>query len=83
MSIDTAENPCPNCGTRSFRWGILEASGGVRFKEDNRLTLFSGEALRARLCNTCGNIQVFLRAEVEDAVIQSDVRAKQKRKRER
>jgi hypothetical protein len=81
MPIDIAENPCPNCGDQSYSWGILNSNGGVWFRQDDRLSaLLWGEGLRARLCNTCGNIQVFLRDAVEEAVHKADRKTKRKRK---
>jgi predicted RNA-binding Zn-ribbon protein involved in translation (DUF1610 family) len=62
----STENPCPNCGAQSYRWGVLDSGSGVWFKEDGRSYLFrSGKSLKARLCNQCGNVQIFTREAAE------------------
>jgi len=75
---ESAENPCPNCGAESYSWGILNSNGGVWYKQDDAMSLW-GKGLRARLCNVCGNVQIFLRDAVEDAVYRHDLHEKRKR----
>jgi uncharacterized OB-fold protein len=57
------EQPCPNCGSRSYTWGTFTA-GGLSFMPDNAWIweywrkLFQCK-LPARRCDDCGNIQLF------------------------
>jgi len=63
----SAGSPCHICGGNAYSWGSLKDSGqlfAITFVEDgNSLTnaafLTIGEEARARLCNGCGNIQLF------------------------
>ncbi len=60
------ENPCPNCGGQSYQWGVLNSEGGVWFKDDGSFNpLGWGTSLKARLCNQCGNVQIFTREVAE------------------
>ena len=58
------EAPCPICGGESYAWGFLQDDDKVKFKRLNapwleRATVFGGSPVRARLCERCGNIQMF------------------------
>jgi len=59
---------CPICGGRRFTWGKIVTQGGMTvgldtdgfWKRD-----FTGRKTRARCCDFCGNIQLFI--ETPDA----------------
>ena len=52
---------CLLCGQTSFAWGKLQGHYQTKFHPDGPwLTLVSTEKpIRARLCDGCGNIQLF------------------------
>jgi hypothetical protein len=57
-------SPCLLCGGDSFIWGTCMPVGAFKFKPDNaswwvKNTVHGGSELRARACQTCGNIQLF------------------------
>jgi hypothetical protein len=58
--------PCPICGEDLFSWGFLSISGDpLRFKSDSdswlaRAAVWGGRKTETRVCDTCGNIQLFL-----------------------
>ena len=63
---------CPICGGKFFSWGELQAGSlqPPKYKEPagdfwERFTTFGGRDLRARLCNSCGNVQLFALPKVE------------------
>ncbi len=53
--------PCPICGSTNYRWGLPSSTGGVYFCESDFAPLGNNEGLRARACNSCGNVQLFLK----------------------
>src|SRR4051812_9359170 len=69
MNRPYVNNPCIICGSSSFIWGKPVAGGGVWFDPNpgswhmsNVLMGFHGkDGFIARACNTCGNVQFFLR----------------------
>jgi predicted RNA-binding Zn-ribbon protein involved in translation (DUF1610 family) len=69
MDSSQAENPCPNCGGQHYSWGRLYT-----------LALVKGfSLLAARVCDNCGNVQIFLRPAVQNAI---DLSKREKRKRQ-
>jgi hypothetical protein len=61
---------CPLCGSRSFSWGDCEGVGGYSFRlmpEDaswlQKTTGVGGQPIQVRVCNGCGNLQLFVRRE--------------------
>jgi hypothetical protein len=57
-----AHLPCPTCGN-SYSWGQVNAQGmSYRDNDDSLLqkVFAGGSNLPARVCNTGGNIQLFL-----------------------
>jgi hypothetical protein len=59
------EGRCPLCGGGDFTWGFF-TPGLLRFKteQDNpwvQWTGWGGAEVRARACNGCDNLQLFLR----------------------
>jgi hypothetical protein len=68
-----AENPCPNCGETDFTWGNLVGAGFVK-----SIWAIVPDGLAARLCDRCGNIQLFLKREIQDVIDRSK---REKRKR--
>ncbi len=69
MPVDPAGTdpaPCPFCAGTSYSWGALRdgRSAVPRFVPDDAPWLsrnfgFTGQATQARLCLTCGNLQLF------------------------
>jgi hypothetical protein len=58
------ESNCPICGERSYSWGIVQAQEYLKYKSDDagfleKWTGLGGESVRARKCNSCGNLQLF------------------------
>ncbi len=59
---DTRHAPCPICGEQEYEWGHPGSSGGVYYlTEGAHFGLGMGEALQARKCLNCGNVQLFIR----------------------
>lgn len=60
---------CFYCGGDTFSWGELREQGPVGWKDGTGSWLDRAftprETIRARLCNTCGNIQLFAEAAAE------------------
>ena len=59
-----ARNSCPLCGSDKFTWGVAIGHYPFRFKSDDaswiaRHTTFGGQEIKARRCDSCGNIQLF------------------------
>ena len=77
MDSSQAENPCPNCGYAGFTWGIL--LGASFAKSEGLLDNLAHESLASRVCDNCGNVQIFLKYAVQDAIEPSK---HEKRKRE-
>ncbi|GEM_PF-1403479 len=50
--------PCPVCGETEFEWGRL--SGVQYYTKSNVLGVLDGQALRARVCQICGNVLTFI-----------------------
>ncbi len=59
---DPDDNPCPICGESYFRWGTPTSNGGVYFSTSGHGFLGKNEGLRARVCDICGNVQLFLKS---------------------
>jgi hypothetical protein len=60
------ETPCPICGGTHYNWGKVHDSPVFRFRSPDgsrwdRKTVYGGEYVKARVCMTCGNIQVFVK----------------------
>lgn len=54
--------PCPICGEQEYDWGHPGSQGGVYYLPENASFGFGmGEALAARKCLQCGNVQLFIR----------------------
>lgn len=58
---DHNPNACHICGQAAFRWGWVSRSdsGRPHFREDEGGWLQPTTPLKARLCETCGNVQWF------------------------
>jgi hypothetical protein len=58
-----ARNLCPLCGSNRFTWGVAKGYGPLVFKPDDSgwvKTFFDvGTRIKARRCDSCGNIQLF------------------------
>jgi hypothetical protein len=59
-----AHNSCPLCGSDKFTWGVAQGPHNLMFKSDDaswivRNTAFGGQQIKARQCDSCGNIQFF------------------------
>jgi hypothetical protein len=68
IPVDTA---CTICGDTSYSWGQLKEQSQVEFIRDDAsfletFTAWGGEEVRARLCESCGNIQLFKRSYRND-----------------
>ena len=70
MSGDTEEagsaarNSCPLCGSDRFTWGMAWGHYRLMFKPDDagwlvKNTIFGGQKITARRCDSCGNVQLF------------------------
>lgn len=62
MTSTFKEKPCPICGSTNFVWGAMPHN--PRFVPDDQPLLdkvfnFEEKIVRARLCESCGNIQLF------------------------
>lgn len=68
-SSSLAENPCPNCGETRYFWGIM--THGRFAKGAGLIEFMQQEDVAARLCENCGNVQLFLKTWVQDAIDQS------------
>ena len=60
------ETPCPICGGQSYIWGNTQGYYALKFKPDDasfwaKMTVLGGSDVRSRMCNKCGNIQLFAR----------------------
>jgi hypothetical protein len=55
------EGQCPICGGTSYTWGRTSRndSGWLGFKSDDHPWLMPGREVRARECQSCGNVQLF------------------------
>ncbi|WP_435016451.1 hypothetical protein TA3x_004017 [Tundrisphaera sp. TA3] len=56
------EMPCHLCGDRDYAWGDIYANGINFIPEDDpwwSKILRHGRKLRARRCESCGNVQLF------------------------
>jgi hypothetical protein len=72
MSKDAEEvgsapcNPCPLCGSDRFTWGVAVGHYPFKFHPDNagwltkHTAIFGGQEIKARRCDSCGNIQLFV-----------------------
>ncbi len=63
--------PCPLCSGTIFRWGRLTAGHDhVRLQLDGAsfvdALLQIGGIMKVRVCDTCGNVQLFLEEKMED-----------------
>jgi hypothetical protein len=60
---DSPENPCPICGDAAFTWGITvgDRPGGRVYFRPEGAGWGGGIQMIGRACNTCGNVQLFLR----------------------
>lgn len=65
MSKDTEETgsaarqSCPLCGSDRFTWGVAGGTCTLRFKPDNAGFFSVSTNVKARRCDSCGNIQLF------------------------
>lgn len=55
---------CPLCGSDKFTWGVAMAAYSIyclplQFKLDNAGWFSGGLTVKARKCDSCGNIQLF------------------------
>lgn len=63
--LDSAENPCPMCGSSNFTWGIAQiipiepSHSHLVFAYGEAIGKSDGEFLEARRCNQCGNVLFF------------------------
>ncbi len=60
------ELSCPTCGGDSYSWGFVQGHHNLKYKDDDvgflgKNSVFGGEPVKARKCNACGNIQLFVR----------------------
>jgi hypothetical protein len=58
-------NSCPLCGNSRFTWGKAMGHYPQKFKPDDsgwlaKNTAFGGMEIKARRCDSCGNIQLFV-----------------------
>ena len=51
--------PCPICGGTSYTWGILYANGIIFQPGNPSMLVTNGARQLTRLCNDCGNLQLF------------------------
>ena len=59
-----AQKSCLLCGSDKFTWGVAQGHHNLMFKPDDaswlaKNTVFGGQAIKARRCDSCGNIQLF------------------------
>jgi hypothetical protein len=61
--------PCPICQGMTFKWGRINTSGASVFISNDSHGLSKilgvGEMLEARMCEGCGNVQLFRIDRVE------------------
>ena len=66
MNETEITTPCPVCGKGEFQWGHLYGQG-LTFQPDGTSGLSKafrfGTKMRARLCSSCRNIQIFHEGE--------------------
>jgi len=55
------EPACSICGGDAYTWGWVQGHYPLGFREDNggMSNLFFGKEIKARVCTTCGNTQLF------------------------
>jgi hypothetical protein len=62
-----ARNSCPMCGSDRFTWGMATGQYPMKFNTDDASWLakafFGGQKVKARRCDSCGNIQLFVAPE--------------------
>ncbi len=57
-----ARTSCPLCGGNTFTWGVARGRDWFKFRADNVGFLarnFGGQTVKARKCDSCGNVQLF------------------------
>ncbi len=59
------ETPCPICGAASYSWGDVQGHYPLIYKDQTdsmlkKIFSYSGHSIKTRLCQTCGNLQLFL-----------------------
>lgn len=60
---DLREGACLICGEHGYEWGYPGSQGGVYFLPEGAIFGFGlGEALIARKCLGCGNVQLFVKS---------------------
>jgi hypothetical protein len=62
--------PCPLCGGTVFNWGKIRSGGNPALLTLEGDSFWSamfgiGGVVRARVCDMCGNIQLFLEEVIE------------------
>jgi len=60
--------PCPICGGSSYTWGYVESADELKYKDKDpgfwqKHTTFGGKPLKARKCDACQNLQLFIKTE--------------------
>ncbi|MCU0498893.1 MAG: hypothetical protein MUF87_16195 [Anaerolineae bacterium] len=61
---DSRANLCLFCGGDEYEWGHPGSQGGVYFLPQGAIFGFGlGEALDARKCLGCGNVQLFTKSQ--------------------
>lgn len=64
------ETPCPICGQSAFMWGSLQGNYPLTYKGPDatlveKVLLVGGHSVSTRLCDKCGNLQLFVRDFLE------------------
>jgi hypothetical protein len=58
------QSACPICGQQAYTWGYVQGYHQLKFKSEDtslleKFTILGGNRLSARLCDSCGNVQLF------------------------
>jgi hypothetical protein len=58
-----ARTSCPLCGNDKYTWGVAGGFHALMFTPDNAGFFSSPKKLKARRCDSCGNVQLFVAPE--------------------
>jgi hypothetical protein len=61
------QHPCVQCGGTTFTWGSLGIQNFIHQSEVGKIILDASKIRRvhARLCETCGNVQIYARPRLK------------------